>query len=575
MTTTVNIRLKMRGRLAADWTSGNEVLLAREMGIETDTRRFKFGDGTTAWNSLAYAGGPTLGTGVETFLGTPTSANLRAAVTDETGTGSLVFATSPTLVTPALGTPSAIVLTNGTNLPISTGVSGLGTGVATALAVNVGSAGALITFNGAGGTPSSLTLTNATGLPISSGVSGLATGVATFLATPSSANLAAALTDKTGTGANVFATSPTLVTPVLGAAAATSVGLAAGSVSAPALFATGDTNTGLYFPSADDVALTAGGVQAFRATATLAQVQGMTLGRGAGAFTSNAALGFGALAGSNTGTANTAVGASVLAVNTSGEQNSALGNSALSSNTTGSNNTAFGWRTLISNTTGNSNTAIGYMAMYNNTTANNLSAFGFKAMYSNTSGTLNIAFGYQSLYTNTSGAENVGVGPDALYTNLSGSGNTGIGYRAIYLNSTGNNNTGIGNYTLYNNTGNANVGIGLNALYANTSGAGNVGIGYAALDNNTTGDDNIAIGRNVDCDSATASNQINIGGIYRHNRLKFTPATLATLNAFVGLATGTRAICSDSTTVVFNATVTGGGGNTVPVWYNGTNWIVG
>lgn len=48
-----------------------------------------------------------LGTGVATFLGTPSSANLAAAVTDETGTGSLVFATSPTLVTPVLGTPTS------------------------------------------------------------------------------------------------------------------------------------------------------------------------------------------------------------------------------------------------------------------------------------------------------------------------------------------------------------------------------------------------------------------------------------------------------------------------------------
>ena len=73
------------------------------------------------------------------------------------------------------------------------------------------------------GTPASGVLTNATGLPISTGVSGLGTGVATFLGTPSSANLAAALTDETGSGANVFATSPTLVTPVLGVATATSI----------------------------------------------------------------------------------------------------------------------------------------------------------------------------------------------------------------------------------------------------------------------------------------------------------------------------------------------------------------
>jgi len=80
-----------------------------------------------------------------------------------TGTGDNVLATSPTLVTPALGTPSSATLTNATGLPISTGVSGLGTGVATALAVNVGSAGAPVLFNGALGTPSGGTVTNLTG----------------------------------------------------------------------------------------------------------------------------------------------------------------------------------------------------------------------------------------------------------------------------------------------------------------------------------------------------------------------------------------------------------------------------
>ena len=71
-----------------------------------------------------------------------------------------------------LGTPSSGTATNITGLPISTGVSGLGTGIATALAVNVGTAGAPVINGGVLGTPSSGTATNLTGLPLSTGVTG-------------------------------------------------------------------------------------------------------------------------------------------------------------------------------------------------------------------------------------------------------------------------------------------------------------------------------------------------------------------------------------------------------------------
>lgn len=72
-----------------------------------------------ALNALVVGGGAgaapittTTGTGILTFLGTPSSSNLAAAVTDETGTGALVFANTPTLVTPVLGTPTSGNLSN-------------------------------------------------------------------------------------------------------------------------------------------------------------------------------------------------------------------------------------------------------------------------------------------------------------------------------------------------------------------------------------------------------------------------------------------------------------------------------
>jgi hypothetical protein len=96
------------------------------------------GAATAAQGALADTALQTssLGTGVATFLGTPSSANLLAAMTVKTGTGSLVFGTSPTLVTPLLGTPTSGVLTNCTGLVLTSGVTGIlpgangGTGVA-------------------------------------------------------------------------------------------------------------------------------------------------------------------------------------------------------------------------------------------------------------------------------------------------------------------------------------------------------------------------------------------------------------------------------------------------------------
>lgn len=153
-----------------------------------------------------------LGTGVGTFLATPTSANLAAALTDETGTGLLVFGTSPTLVTPALGTPSALVLTNATGRASSAQTADQikTSGTAVTISPTAPTAGqTLVASSGTAAAWGSVTVAVGS-------ITGLGTGVSALLATPTSANLAAAITDETGTGALVFGTSPTLVTPALG-----------------------------------------------------------------------------------------------------------------------------------------------------------------------------------------------------------------------------------------------------------------------------------------------------------------------------------------------------------------------
>ena len=122
----------------------------------------------------------------------------------------------------------------------------------------------------------------------------------------------------------------------------------AGTVSLPAITTAGDTNTGIFFPAADTIAFAEGGVEAARinasgvfTTTNDATIQGLTVGRGAGAVATN-----------------TAVGANALNANTTGSTNVAIGNLAGFTNQTGATNTYVGNRAGVS-ATGSFNTFVG------------------------------------------------------------------------------------------------------------------------------------------------------------------------------------------------------------------------
>ena len=258
-------------------------------------------------------------------------------------------------------------------------------------------------------------------------------------------------------------------------------------------------------------------------------VNGLTVGRGAGALSTNTANGSSALYSNTTGSNLTANGFNSLRSNTTGASNTANGSSSLQSNTTGNHNTGTGESTLFSNTTGYQNTAngagalrvntIGYnntangsFSLYKNTTGGENTANGANSLYSNTTGQQNTANGTNSLNSNTTGSYNTASGNSTLSANTTGDFNTANGYVSMQSNTTGYSNSAYGSYSLIQNTsGNENTAFGYSSMYSNTTGNYNTVLGHRAGYTNTIGNKNTIIGYYADVLTNNLSNATAIG----------------------------------------------------------------
>lgn len=381
-------------------------------------------------------------------------------------------------------------------------------------------------------------------------------------------------TNATHTGDATGATALTLATVNSNVGAFTNAsvtvnakGLVTAASSGAALTPAGSTgqiqvNTGGAFSASSGLTYT---------TAGDLTVNGVRVGKGAGAISSNTAIGATALNANTTGALNTALGSLSLTLNSGGNSNTAIGNSALASNTTGGVNTAIGHVACFSNQTGDYNTAGGYAALYSSTASNNV-ALGYLAGFNNTTGEANTYIGASTGGGITTGAKNTviganvsglsaalsnniiladgdgvirlqtasngqttfaggdlfvnsvrfGRGPGSISSNtVTGNGagaalttasaTTVYGFAALAANTTSAFCSSFGWNSLGGNTGSVNDAFGANCMNGAVTGTQNVAFGSSIFPNLTSGNNNTGIGRFTGAGITTGSGNTVVG----------------------------------------------------------------